>query len=517
MAKINGTCLIDAFLYDSLTGSSGLIHLVIILNFNTANQPVPFFPSSFKIICMSKDYSSSRRKFLQQLGSTSLLLAAGSAGRLAAEEQNETILLRYENKITANDKVRIGVIGMGIMGYNDLATALKVPGVELAGVCDLYTGRLERVKEVYGKDLFITQDYRRLLEKKDIDAVIIAASDNWHSRISIEAMNSGKAVYCEKPMVHKIGEGLAVVETQQKTKKTFQVGSQRVSNIAYAKGHELYKAGEIGQLTCIEANFDRQSPLGAWEYTMPTDGSPKTVAWDRYIAGTPTIPYDAKKFFWWRNYRDFGTGVAGDLFIHLLSGIHVITGSKGPNKIYATGQLAYWKDGRDVPDVMTGIMDYPETPEHSAFQVMLRVNFISGNSETSGVKFIGSEGVMTMGYEGFTIDHRKMAKAHGIGGWDSLTTYPQAMQDQLMKAYNSKYSAEDQKDIIAPPTIYKIPENFDEHVAHFTHFFEGVRTGTPVVEDAVFGFRAAGPCLAANESYFQKRIISWDPVNMKLQ
>jgi predicted dehydrogenase len=465
---------------------------------------------------MSNHLSSSRRKFLKQLGSTTALLSAGSLSSLAAEEKIEQRIIQYEKKISPNDKIRIAGIGMGIMGYNDVNTALKVPGIEMVAACDLYKGRLQRAKEVYGKDIFTTQDYREILERKDIDAVVIGSADLWHSRISIDAMRKGKAVYCEKPMVHKISQGLDVIKTQQETKKTMQVGSQRVSSIAYAKAKELYRAGEIGQLSCIEANFDRQSALGAWEYTMPTDGSETTVDWDRYIAGMPKEPYNPKKFFWWRNYRDFGTGVAGDLFVHLLSGIHVITDAKGPHTIFAAGQIAYWKDGRDVPDVMTGIMHYPETKEHPSFEVMLRVNFISGQGEVGSTRYYGSDGVIDMGYEGFTIHHHKMSKAPGIGGWDALDTYPKAMQDELMKSYNQRYTQDDQKEVSTPPTVYKTPDGYDEHVDHFANFFDGVRTGKPVVEDPAFGFRACAPCLAANESYFQKKIIHWDPVNMKL-
>ena len=109
-----------------------------------------------------------------------------------------------------------------------------------------------------------------------------------------------------------------------------------------------------------------------------------------------------------------------------------------------------------------------------------------------------------------------MAKAHGIGGWDSLDTYPKAMQDELLKAYNQKYSAEDQRETVLSPTIYSVPDGYSEHLDHFTDFLDGVRLGKPVIEGPVFGFRAAAPCLAANESYFQKKIINWDPVNMKL-
>ena len=462
---------------------------------------------------------SSRRKFLQQIGSTSLLLPLSALAKAnISEEEIEKRIIPYQRKYSANDNIRIACIGMGIMGNNDVNTALKVPGVELVAACDLYTGRLERAKELHGKDLFTTRDYHEILERKDIDAVIIGTSDNWHSRISIEAMNKGKAVYCEKPMVHRLSQGMPVVDTQRRTKKVMEIGSQGVSSIGYAKAKELYKAGEIGQLNCIEASTDRQSALGAWQYTMPTDASPKTVDWDRYIAGMPKkIPYDPKKFFRWRNYNDFGTGVAGDLFVHLVSCIHFITDSKGPSKIFASGELSYWKDGRDVPDVMVAILDYPSTKEHPAFQVMLRVNFISGLGDKGTKRFIGSEGVIDFGWNGFTITHSLMPKAPGIGGWDSLSTYPQAMQDELLKEYNEKYSKEDQKEPTKPPINYKEPDGYDEHLDHFMNFFEGIRNGKPIVEDPVFGFRAAAACLACNDSYFQRKIINWDPVNMKLK
>jgi len=316
-------------------------------------------------------------------------------------------------------------------------------------------------------------------------------------------------------MVHRVGEGLPLIAAQRRSARPLQIGSQRVSSVAYAKARDLYRAGEIGQLTCIEASFDRQSALGAWEYTQPTDGSPATVDWDRYIADMPRQAYDPKKFFWWRNYRDFGTGVAGDLFVHLLSGIHFITGSTGPDTIMSSGQIAYWKDGRDVPDVLTAIMHYPATREHPAFQLMLRVNFISAQGETSTVRFIGSEGVLEMGYNGFTIRHHRMPEAPGIGGWDALTTYPKAMQDQLTGAYDQKYPPDKRNYITPAPTVYKVPEGYDEHLEHLTNFFHSVRTGSPVVEDAVFGFRAAAPCLLANQSYFEKKIIYWDGVEMK--
>ncbi|MEO6329097.1 MAG: Gfo/Idh/MocA family oxidoreductase [Ginsengibacter sp.] len=463
---------------------------------------------------MSNNTENSRRKFLQQIGSAGLLAAASPLNGLAFSEKAEERIITYSKKISANDKIRIAVIGFGIQGHMDAATALKVPGVELAAVSDLYTGRLENAKELYGKDIFTTKNYHEILDRKDVDAVIIAVTDHWHARITREALKKGKAVYCEKPMVHKISEGRAVIEAQRSANKIMQVGSQRVSSIVYAKAKELYKAGEIGKLNMVNAVYDRQSAIGAWEYTMPLDASPGTVDWERYIEGMNKIPFDPKKFFWWRNYREFGTGVAGDLFVHLLSGTHFITGSKGPDKIFSAGQLSYWKDDRNVPDVMTGILQYPETPEHPAFQLTLQVNFVSGTGGQEIIKMVGEEGTIEIRGSGLTVHHSIMPKAPGIGGYDAVFTYPKAMQDSLMTAYNQKYTDEDKKRPIKEDIVFKVPQGYSDHLDHHTNFFDSVRTGKPVVEDAAFGFRAAAPSLACNDSYFEKKIISWDPEKM---
>jgi predicted dehydrogenase len=464
-----------------------------------------------------KNTQASRRKFLQQISGTTLALAAGNLSSLAAAEQTKERIQQWEKKVSSNDNINIGMIGLGIMGYNNARTALNVPGVKVVAACDLYDGRLTRAKELWGNDLFTSRDYRALLDRKDIDAVFVSTSDHWHARITREALEKGKHVYCEKPMVHRIAEGDGVVEAASKSKKVMQVGSQRVSSLVYQKARELYKSGLIGELNMINAAYDRQDALGAWQYTMPTDASPETVDWNRYIAGMPKTPWNSKKFFWWRNYRAFGTGVAGDLFVHLLSGVNLITDSKGPHKIFSTGQLSYWKDERDVPDVMTGIMEFPQTAEHPAFQLTLQVNFVSGTGGQEMVRLVGDEGVMDVRGRGLTVRNNIMAKAPGIGGWDALETYPKAMQETLKKQYEKKWSPEDRKRPKKDPMEYKAPGDYNEHLQHHINFFESVRTGAPVVEDAVFGFRAAAPCLACNDSYFEQKIIHWDPVKMQLK
>lgn len=458
---------------------------------------------------------SNRRKFIQQLGGTAALLSAGSFSSFEVAANTE--LMRAPKKYSANDRIQIAGIGMGIQGYNDVNAALKVPGVELVACADLYAGRLQHAKEVYGNHLFTSRRYEEVLDRHEVDAVIIGTNDSWHSKIAIDALKKGKAVYVEKPMIHRIEEGWDVIKAQNASKKTFMVGSQGVSSLGFAKAKELYQQGAIGQINSVVCVNNRQSPLGAWKYTIPADASPQTVDWERYQSNQKKkIAFDEKKFFWWRNYREFGTGMAGDLYVHMLSGLHFIIGSKGPSKIYSLGDLSYWKDGRNVPDVMSAVLHYPQSAEHPPFQVSLQVNFVSGEGEGGHTKIVGSDGVMFVGGSRVTVKRRKMPKAPGIGGWDSLFTFSNDMQERMKKEYAVKYKESESKAQVLPDITYVAPEDFDDHVAHFSNFFEGVRTGKPVVEDAVFGFRAAAPCLACNESYFQDKVIHWDAEKMKL-
>src|ERR1700722_10475672 len=288
---------------------------------------------------------STRRHFLQ---------ASTAAGLAASAIPGQS---PPEKKISPNDRIRVALIGAGGMGSADAESSQQVPGVELVAVSDIYQGRLTRAKERWGNQLFITRDYREVLARPDIDAVIVATPDHWHAQISIDAMNAGKDVYCEKPMVQRVQDGMAVVEAQKNTSRIMQVGSQRVSSIVYKKAQELLQAGAIGELNMVEAWWDRNSAIGAWEYSIPPDATPQNIDWDRFLGRAPKVPFEPVRLFRWRNYRDYGTGVAGDLFVHLFSGMHFITGAIGPERVYATGGLRYWKD-RDVPDVLLGLYDY---------------------------------------------------------------------------------------------------------------------------------------------------------------
>ncbi len=465
---------------------------------------------------MKNNSASSRRKFLQQIGATALASAAAPMSSFAAQAKAEQRILQYSRPITPNDTIRIGVIGYGVQGHFDLRTALRVPGVELAGICDLYTGRITNAKEQHGDEIFTTRNYKDLLDREDIDAVLVCTTDIWHAQITLDALAKGKHVYLEKPMVYTIDQGYPVMEAAKASGKVVQVGSQRVSSIGYAKAKELLAAGEIGDLNMVNAIYDRQSSIGAWQYTIPKDASAETTDWETFIEATEKMPFDAKKFFWWRAFKEVGTGVAGDLFIHLLSGTHFMTNSLGPESIYSTGQFSYWKDGRNLPDVMSGVMQYPDCDAHPAYQLTLRVNFISGTGGQEVIQLIGSEGIISVRGNSLAISHSIMPEAPGFGGYDSLFTFSKSMQEEMQKEYDAKWTQEQRQRPVKMDIEFKAPEGYSDHLDHFTNFFDAIRNGTPVVEDAEFGFRAAAPALACNESFLNKKIINWDPVAMKL-
>jgi predicted dehydrogenase len=424
-----------------------------------------------------------------------------------------------------NDRVRIATVGMGIIGFIDTACALGVPGVELVAVADLYSGRREHAREVHGDRVDAYVDYREVLARKDVDAVLLCVPDHWHARMSIDAMKAGKAVYCEKPMVRTIEEGPDVIRAQQETKAVFQVGSQYASSKIFDRLKEVLAGGAIGKLHAIEARYNRNSALGAWQYSIPTDASPETVDWDRFLGDAPRRPFDADRFFRWRKYWDYGTAVAGDLFVHLLTGIHHATGALGPTRVAAMGGRRYWDDGREVYDLIMGLLDYPETKAHPAFTLALQTDFEDGGGASSVFRFVGSDGVIEVSFRGLKVTGAGISQESPeqvLKGYNSVVTFSKAQQEAYAarlakegpaasRSRSRSASASDDK-----AETFQVPRGYDERYDHFVKFFRSIREGGAVEEDAIFGYRAAAPALLCNESYRLGRLIGWDPVAMRL-
>ena len=432
---------------------------------------------------MSESPQSTRREFLRIAGTT-----AGATTILA---RTSPALATQDKPVSPNDRIRIALLGGGGMGQGDMETALKVPGVELVAVADVYDGRFDECRKRFGSSIQTTRDYREVLARSDVDAVVVATPDHWHERMTIEALEAKKDVYCEKPMMHSILEGIRMLEAQKTTGRILQVGSQCVSSLVYEKARELFASGVLGQVNLVEGWNNRNSVMGALHWPVPKEATPQTVDWDRFLGSAPKRPFEPARLFRWRLYDDYGTGITGDLFVHLFSGMHLVTGAAGPSRVFCSGGLRYWTDGREIPDVMIAVFDYPARGATPAFNLTLKVNFVDGGVSNewgdAGFRFVGSEGVMELAGSGVTVARRPPLSKD----WDA----PAGRELNLTEATRHTHRA---------------PDGYDDRLDHFRNFFAAVRSRKPVVEDALFGLRAAAPALLCNLSYEKQRPVAWD-------
>ena len=440
----------------------------------------------------------SRRQFLQRTaGATSVLAAA--PGIFLKPEYIPTALER----VAPSDRVRFGMIGIGMQGSGLLSTAVQLPGVECVAACDLWDGRHLLAREIVGKQIPVTRRYHELLDNKDIDCIVAAVPDHWHKQVVVDAVNAGKDIYCEKPMSHSAADGLAMVAAAQKTGRIVQIGSQRVSSVICAKAKELIARGTIGTLTMVEGSLGRNDPTGAWEYPPPPGLSPSNLDWDTWQGDTPHKPWDPdmspKYFARWRCWREYGTGLAGDLLVHLVSGMNFMLGwNAPPKKASALGAILRFPDGRDMPDVHATLFDYGSAP------VYLRLNL---GCETPEIyRFQGSKGILEV--TEFAITYYPQTGEDSAPSYYT-SGYPQKMREEYFAEWHKEHDPAPGKE----PTLDGLTfhgDSWDDERPHMWRYFQAVKTRQPVTEDAVFGNNAALACHMANQSYFQKSAVMWD-------
>jgi predicted dehydrogenase len=445
----------------------------------------------------------SRRKFIQ-LG-TGVVAASAVAQNILQPH----LLSATPRRVAPSDTIRFASIGTGIRGCEHLEASLSVPGIQCVGVCDLYDSRHTAAQEaVKNPSVAATRDYRSILDRKDVDTVLIATMDHQHRHIFEDACAAGKDIYCEKPMSHLVEDGFAMVEAAQKHGRMVAVGSQRVSSILYAKAKEIYDSGKLGDVFSINAYWDRNSPSGAWVYPIPPDASEKTIDWNTFLNGAPKRPFDPIRFFRWRCFTDYGEGLGGDLFVHLLSGIHFIAGIKQPaQRAQSSGGLYHFKDGREFPDLIETLYDYPNC------RVTLRCNLNNAGGEFIG--FYGTKGTMiikdsTLSYK--PEDTRPEPESYSIYGW------PKALRDQYLEKWHEEHPEPKALNWKVDEEVetYTVPPGYSDTVDHQANFYNAVRTRKPVVENEVFGNNTSIGCHLANFSYFNKTVAVWDPSSKKI-
>jgi predicted dehydrogenase len=331
---------------------------------------------------MTEKKTVTRRTFLESAGvATGALVAAGSFAHPAVA-----------NVKGANDRLNFAILGPGGRAQSHIGHLLDMKkegrNVDIVGVCDVWDGfdgdvvssedgkkKVHLARGLYpsakrcgldpsDKDK-VTKDYRRLLDSKDIDAVVIGTPDHWHARMAIDAMESGKDVYCEKPMCHTIDEARRITETQARTKQIFTVGVQSTAHPIWRKANEMITEGKIGHVLQGQTSYYRNSAMGQWRYyPLVEEMNPNTVDWKMFLGTAfglaPDQPFNRAKYAQWRCYWDFGGGMYTDLFVHQLTHLIQAMGVRFPRRVVGAGGLYLEYDGRDVPDVATVVADYDE-------------------------------------------------------------------------------------------------------------------------------------------------------------
>src|SRR5467141_1511333 len=448
-----------------------------------------------------KKSTYSRRTFLG--------ISAAAAGASLA---SKTILLAPQpllaspRPVPAGDRLRFGMIGIGMQGSGLLTESITLPGVECAAACDLYDGRHRLAKEIVRPDLPVTRRYQELLDNKEIDCIVAAVPDHWHKKVVVDAVNAGKDIYCEKPMSHSAADGVAMVAAAQKTGRIVQIGSQRVSSVICTKAKELLASGIVGTLTLVEGSLGRNDPNGAWEYPPPPDLSPENLDWDTWQGTVPKVPFNPNIFARWRCWKEYGTGVAGDLLVHLVSGMNYMLGwNEAPKRAMALGDILRFKDGRNMPDVHCTLFDYGRAP------VYLRLNLGCDTPEI--YRFQGSKGILEVTETAITYFPQS-----GEDESPSYYTYsyPHAMRDAYLKKWHEDHDPKPGKEPVAEGFTYR-GVSWDEEKPHLWKYFQGVRNRQQVTEDAVFGHHAALACHMANESYFRHAAVTWDAASNQIK
>jgi len=451
-----------------------------------------------------KNTTWTRRQFMR---AGTGAVAAGAVAKVTLLEPKP--IWAADRAVAASDMVRFASIGTGVRGCQLLQASLRIPGFECVAVCDLYDSRHTAAQETLQKNVPATRNYKEILDRKDVDAIIIAVTDHQHRKLFQDACAAGKDVYCEKPMSHTVEDGFAMVEAARKTNRIVQIGSQRVSSILYARAKEIFDSGKLGDVSCIDASWDRNSAGGAWVSAIPPDANEQTIDWNTFLGDAPKRPFDPVRFFRWRCFADYGEGLAGDLFVHLISGVHFVTGTNTvARRAQSTGGLFRWKDGRDFPDLIETFYEYPN------YRLRLRCNLNNDQGEFFG--FYGTKGTLIIKDSTLTYspqDTRPQPDYYSTMGW------PAKLRNEYLANWQAEHPLPNPLgfQMEEESETFGLPSGYDDLVDHGANFVNAIRTRKKTVEDEEFGNNASIGCHLANYSYFKETPAVWDSTTRKIK
>lgn len=318
--------------------------------------------------------SENRRSFIKKSATAAAVVAASNVFKTPVYGQNQAP--STGRVIGANDRISIGFVGVGGQGMAHVTSMSDKAGefnIELKAVCDVWTKRINSSKafiegKFSGQKVDGYDDYRKLLERKDIDAICCSTVDHWHTQVTLDSMNAGKDVYVEKPMTRYLGEAFEIYDTAKRTGRKVQVGSQGSSDKKYHKSAQIIQDGGLGQLVLLEGSYMRNSPKGEWNYPIDPDLKADNCNWERWLGPVnKKVPFDPDHFFRWRKYYSYCGGLLGDLMPHRLHPLMLATGSpEFPSRVVCLGTKAFHTDKntpgtyeRDVDENTQLIAEFP--------------------------------------------------------------------------------------------------------------------------------------------------------------
>ena len=373
----------------------------------------------------------------------------------------------YMRVMGANDKVNLGLIGAGGRGKGVMGTFQKTDQVNVTAVCDIYAARvdegLSRAPGAKG-----VNDHRKLLEMKDVDAVLIATPDHWHTGTAIDALNAGKDVYVEKPLTLKIEEGPRIIRAARVNNRICQVGMQQRSGQHYLQAKEAYmKTGKLGQITLARTWWHGNSyHLQKAPASLATQ--PSSLDWARFLGPVKWRDWDPQQFWNFRAYLDFGGGQVTDLFTHWIDVVHMFMDQDNPVSASAAGGVYHYKDGRTAPDTINVLLEYPASVTNGAWTATFEATLAPGLTGAA-VEMVGTEGRL----------------------W-------------ITRA-RSEFWAKGAKE----PVVVQSPR--DQTIDHVENFLSCVKSRKLPNGDVRIGHRSAVASHLGNIAYVQKRRLKFDP------
>ncbi len=393
------------------------------------------------------DFPIHRRDVFRTAAAGAMALSAGSYSRI----------------LGANDRINLGLIGCGGRGRGVMGTFLKSGQVHVPAVCDLWGDRVQQAQAI-AEGAAGFGDHRKLLESKNLDAVLVATPDHWHCRVAIDALNSGRDVYVEKPLTLKMEEGPPVVRAARINSRVCQVGMQQRSGLHYLQAKEEYfKPGKLGKITMVRTYWNGN---GAHLMKVPEKfrQKPDNLDWNRYVEPVRWREWDPPQFFNFRAYLDFGGGQVTDLFTHWIDVVHMMLEQDNPISAVAAGGVYHYKDGRTAPDTINVLLEYP-----GEWNASFDATLVPG-APGWGIEFYGTEGRMLLERKQFV--------------------FTPAGKNAVPVVVNSPH---------------------DQTIDHVANFLECMRTRKLPNGDVHIGHRSAMASHLGNIAYVQKRRIRFNP------